>query len=76
MIANQRHLFDIPEGVAFLNCASRTPLLKESITAGETGMDRERQPWRYDPGQAPAEADQLRGLFAARSHALHGLPHV
>jgi selenocysteine lyase/cysteine desulfurase len=65
MIPNQRHLFDIPEGVAFLNCASRTPLLKASVTAGEAGMSRERQPWLYDPGEAPAEADQLRALFAA-----------
>ncbi len=65
MIANQRHLFDIPEGVAFLNCASRTPLLEASMIAGEAGMGRESRPWRYDPGQAPAEADQLRGLFAA-----------
>ncbi len=65
MIANQRHLFDIPEGVAYLNCAARAPLLKESITAGEAGIDRKRQPWRYDSGQAPAEAEQLRGLFAA-----------
>ncbi len=65
MIPNQRHLFDIPEGVAFLNCASRTPLLKASMTAGEAGMDRERQPWTYNPDEAPGEADQLRALFAA-----------
>ncbi len=65
MIPNQRHLFDIPEGVAFLNCASRTPLLKASRTAGEAGIGREVQPWRYDPDQAPAEADRLRALFAA-----------
>ncbi len=65
MIPNQRHRFDIPEGVAFLNCASRTPLLEVSKVAGEAGMARELQPWRYDPDEAPAEADQLRGLFAA-----------
>jgi selenocysteine lyase/cysteine desulfurase len=65
MIANQRHLFDIPEGVAFLNCASRTPLLEASITAGEAGMGREAQPWRYNPDEAPGEADRLRALFAA-----------
>ena len=41
MIANQRHLFDIPEGVAYLNCAARTPLLEASKAAGETGMGRE-----------------------------------
>ena len=65
MIPNQRHLFDIPEGVAFLDCASRTPLLEASKVAGEAGMGRELQPWRYNPDQAPAEADRLRALFAA-----------
>ncbi|MEE9209543.1 MAG: aminotransferase class V-fold PLP-dependent enzyme [Kiloniellales bacterium] len=65
MIANRRHLFDIPEGVAFLNCASQSPLLKASKAAGDAGIGRKQQPWRYDPAQAPAEADQLRGLFAA-----------
>lgn len=60
MIANQRHLFDIPEGVAFLNCASRTPLLKESITAGETGMDRELRSWSYNPDEAPPAARRTR----------------
>jgi selenocysteine lyase/cysteine desulfurase len=65
MIANQRHLFDIPEGVAFLDCAAQAPLLKASKTAGEAGIGRKLQPWRYNPDQGPIEADQLRALFAA-----------
>ena len=44
MIPNQRHLFDIPEGVAFFNCASRTPLLRASKAAGEAGIAREMRP--------------------------------
>ncbi len=64
-IPNQRHLFDIPEGIAYLNCASRTPLLEASKSAAEVGMAREAQPWRYNPDQAPGEADRLRALFAA-----------
>ena len=65
MIPNQRHLFDIPEGVAFFNCASRTPLLRASKAASDVGMAREMQPWGYNPDEAPGEADQVRGLFAA-----------
>ena len=65
MIPNQRHLFDLPEGVAFLNCASRAPLLTASKTAGEAGIGRKLQPWTYDPARGPAEAEELRGLFAA-----------
>src|SRR5262249_28651398 len=34
-IAPQRHLFDIPDDVAFLNCAYISPLLKASVAAGE-----------------------------------------
>jgi len=72
VIPNQRHLFDIPEGIAFLNCASRTPLLEASKAAGEAGMARKAQPWRYNPAEAPAEADELRGLFAALIGAAAG----
>jgi selenocysteine lyase/cysteine desulfurase len=64
MIPNQRHLFDIPEGVAYLNCASRTPLLKASTAAGADGIGRKVQPWTYNPDRAPGEADRLRALFA------------
>jgi len=30
MILSQRHLFDIPEDIAYFNCAYYSPLLKES----------------------------------------------
>ena len=41
----QRHLFDIPDDVAFLNCAYMSPLPKVSIAAGERGLGRKAQPW-------------------------------
>ena len=64
MIDDQRGLFDIPEGVTFLNCAARSPLLKSSRAAGEAGVLRKVYPWDYDVGIAPGEAEQLRALFA------------
>ncbi|MCH8924723.1 MAG: aminotransferase class V-fold PLP-dependent enzyme [Proteobacteria bacterium] len=64
MIDNQRGLFDIPEGVAFLNCASRSPLLRASSAAGEAGVRRKVYPWDYDTMIAPREAEELRALFA------------
>ncbi len=63
-IEDQRHLFDIPEGVAFLNCASRSPLLRASTAAGEAGVKRKVHPWDADPFAAPSEAEELRALFA------------
>ena len=64
MIDNQRGLFDIPEGVAFLDCASRSPLLKSSSAAGEAGVQRKVHPWDYDTMIAPREAEEARALFA------------
>jgi selenocysteine lyase/cysteine desulfurase len=64
MIANQRHLFDIPEGVTYFNSAARSPLLRASIAAGEAGITRKAQPWAVDPRTVPDEAETLRRLFA------------
>jgi selenocysteine lyase/cysteine desulfurase len=64
MIEDQRHLFDIPEGVTFLNCASRSPLLRASTAAGEAGVKRKLRPWDYDTAIAAAEAEELRARFA------------
>ncbi len=65
MIPNQRHLFDISEEVAYLDCASRSPLLLASKVVGVTGIGRKVRPWTYDPARGPAEAEELRALFAA-----------
>jgi hypothetical protein len=35
LLPGQRHLFDIPDDVAFLNCAYMSPLPKASVAAGE-----------------------------------------
>jgi hypothetical protein len=43
-LPSQRHLFDIPPDVAYLNCAYMSPLPKASITAGEQGLRRKGQP--------------------------------
>jgi hypothetical protein len=34
MIPCQRHLFDIPDDVAYLNCAYMSPLMKPALEAG------------------------------------------
>lgn len=33
LIPNQRHLFDIPEGITYLNCAYMSPLMKAAQLA-------------------------------------------
>ena len=65
MLDNQRHLFDIPKGVTYLNTAAHSPLMKSVVEAGIEGLGRKHHPWDIDLTQAPAEAERLRGLFAA-----------
>src|SRR5262245_65667717 len=53
-LPSQRHLFDIPDDVAFLNCAYISPLPKASLVAGDRGLRRKARPLlRLDPMAAP-----------------------
>lgn len=49
LIPDQRHLFDIPADVAYLNCAYMSPLAKAVVAAGEAGLRRKAQPWDVTP---------------------------
>ena len=42
MIPCQRHLFDIPDCVAYLNCAYMSPLMKPALEAGTAGLAAKR----------------------------------
>jgi selenocysteine lyase/cysteine desulfurase len=63
-IPNQRHLFDIPDDIAFLNCASYSPLLRRVAEAGAMGLARKVRPWGSLREDAETEVEQARGLFA------------
>ena len=64
MIENQRHLFDIPEQVTYLQCASQTPLRRASVAAGKIGTARKAHPWGTLREDARREAQEARTLFA------------
>ena len=64
IIPCQRHLFDIPEDVAYLNCAYVAPLMHEVVTAGEVGARRKARPWELLPPDFFDQAEEARGLFA------------
>jgi selenocysteine lyase/cysteine desulfurase len=64
IIPCQRALFNIPEGVTYLNCAYISPLLKASAEAIAAGLARETRPWEIlaeDFFSGPAKA---KALFA------------
>ena len=63
IIPCQRHLFDIPEDVAYLNCAYVSPLMHEAIAAGEAGTRRKGRPWELLPADFFDEAEETRTLF-------------
>jgi selenocysteine lyase/cysteine desulfurase len=60
MIPCQRHLFDIPDDVAYLNCAYMSPLMRSVIEAGEFGLARKALPWQITPDQFFSGAEEFR----------------
>ena len=60
MIPNQRHLFDIPDDVAYLNCAYMSPLMKSALEAGTGGLARKAHPWEITPDQFFSGAEEFR----------------
>ena len=60
----QRDLFDIPEDVAWLNCAYMSPLMKPAVEAGEAGIRGKAQPWTIKPRDFFPGPEEARALFA------------
>ncbi len=63
-IDSQRHLFDMPREVAWLNCAYMSPLLIEAAEAGKAGIARKARPWTITPPDFFSEPERVRALFA------------
>jgi selenocysteine lyase/cysteine desulfurase len=64
MIPCQRHLFDIPDDVAYLNCAYMSPLMKSVIEAGTAGLARKAHPWEITPDKYFTGSDEFRATAA------------
>ena len=64
MLACQRRRFDIPDDVAYLNCAYISPLLNTVRDAGIAGTRRKSHPWEIFPRDFFTDAEEARGLFA------------
>jgi selenocysteine lyase/cysteine desulfurase len=65
----QRHLFNIPDDVAFLNCAYMSPLPKTSVAAGARGLARKAQPWTIAPDDFFGASEAVRARFAGLINA-------
>jgi selenocysteine lyase/cysteine desulfurase len=60
----QKHLFDLPDGITYLDCAYLSPLLDSVHEAGLRGLARKRHPWTLTRADFHNETETVRGLFA------------
>ncbi len=62
IISNQRHLFEIPEDVTYLNCASISPQLRVVSAAGFESVKLKAKPWRITSEHWFTNAKTLRKI--------------
>ena len=60
----QRHLFDIPPGVTYLNCAYMAPQMVEVTRVGREAVAHKGRPWTIGPDDFFDASDRARRLFA------------
>lgn len=69
MIDTQRHLFEIPDEIAYLNCAYLSPLMHSVQEAGRRGLARKARPWEIHAEDFWEEPNRARALFAGLINA-------
>ena len=64
MIPCQRHLFDLPADIAYLNCAYMSPILKRAALVGAEAIARKCRPWTILAQNFFTDSERARELFA------------
>ncbi len=64
MLPSQRHLFEIPRDVAYLNNGSFTPLPRSVRAAGQAGVATKSQPWLMDHEAIAHQVEAVRTAAA------------
>ena len=59
----QKHLFDLPENLHYLNCAYMAPQLKSATQIGIEAVKRKSDPSYLTPGHFFSEVEEGRSLF-------------
>ncbi len=62
LFASQRHLFDIPDEIAYFNCAYNSPQLLESQARLYAGVGMKSHPWERTPASFFEDAETIRRL--------------
>lgn len=68
MIPSQRHLFEMPDDVAYFNCAYMGPMLKAVRAAAGGALERTSRPWQVVADDFFSPAERARSLFAQLVH--------
>ena len=63
-LGSQRDLFEMPEEIAYLNCAYMSPQLRPAREIGERAVSRKSRPWEITPGHFFEDVEEVRSLFA------------
>ena len=63
ILESQRHLFNIPDDVAYFNVSYHGPQLHSVRQAGEAALERVSTPWTLMPKDFFTRSDRVRGLF-------------
>ncbi len=63
-LGNQRGLFEMPEDIAYLNCAYMSPQLRQAREVGERAVSRKSRPWEITPDDFFEDVEEARTLFA------------
>lgn len=64
LIPDQRHLFDIPDDIIYLNCASQSPQLRVVSAVGLESVKTKAEPWKISASDWFAGAANLRAVVA------------
>jgi selenocysteine lyase/cysteine desulfurase len=65
----QRHLFDIPMDVAYLDCAFMGPLMGKVMAAGRGGLSRKARPWELGTDDFFGDGLRIKALMARLMNA-------
>jgi selenocysteine lyase/cysteine desulfurase len=63
-VGSQRHLFELPDEVAYFNTANMSPLLAAVREAGESGLARRAAPWVIEAADWFDDVERLRETYA------------
>src|SRR4028119_2313540 len=64
-LGDQRDLFEIPEGISYLNCAYMGPQLRSAREIGERAVGRKSRPWEITRRDAVDEGVGGGGRWGA-----------